>query len=275
VKIGAAIWATEDTMPVAEVARRVEQAGLESLWFSEHTHIPVERRTPWPGGDELPPEYERAYDPLVACAAAAAVTSTLLVGTGVCLVAQRDPIVLAKAVASIDHLSQGRFLFGIGAGWNAEEMENHGVDVRTRFRRLRESVEAMKEIWTQEVACYDGTLVRFTPLRSRPKPVRRPHPPILVGGSGPGVLGRVVAYGDEWMPNAARGGLARVRELQRLAREHGRAAIPATAFGVEPTADLDELASLGFHRAVFLLPTAGADRVVPAIAELAAAHAGA
>ena len=189
----------------------VEDHGHESLFFAEHTHIPASRESTYPGGGELPRKYSHCYDPFVALTAAAEATSSLRIGSGICLVIERDPITTAKEVASVDHLSGGRFEFGIGAGWNREEMANHGTDPRTRMRLLRERVEAMKAIWTQEEASYSGEFVNFDRIWSWPKPLQRPHPPILVGGAGPTVLDRVLAFGDGWFPNYA----ARQARLER------------------------------------------------------------
>ena len=183
-KFGVAIFPTEDAQDPAELARMAEDRGFESLLFPEHTHIPASRETPYPAGGELPPEYSRTYDPFVALTAAAAATERLLIGTGICLIIERDPITTAKEVASIDQLSAGRFLFGVGAGWNVEEMRNHGTDASRRFGLMRERVEAMKAIWTQDEASYHGEQVQFERIWSWPKPLQQPHPPILVGGNG-------------------------------------------------------------------------------------------
>ena len=200
-ELGLALFATDYTLEPARVARLAEERGFESFWVTEHTHIPVSRDTPYPGGGELPREYSHTHDPFVALAMAAAVTSRIKLGTGVCLVIQRDPIVTAKEVASLDLLSGGRFLFGIGAGWNREEMRDHGTDPGRRFSLMRERVEAMKAIWTEDEASYQGEHVAFGPMWSWPKPLQDPHPPVIVGGNGAKVLDRVLRYGDEWMPN--------------------------------------------------------------------------
>src|SRR3954469_20115148 len=266
-EIGIAMFPTDYAVAPAELARLVEERGFDSLWFPEHTHIPVSRRTPYPGGGELPPEYSHTHDPFVALAAVATATERLRFGTGICLVMQRDPIVTAKEVASLDRLSGGRFLFGVGAGWNREEMENHGTDPRRRFSLMRERVEAMKEIWTSDEAEFHGRHVDFDPIWSWPKPVQRPHPPILVGGAGKGVIRRVLAYGDEWMPHA---GMpieqlgARIQALQDAARNGGRDAdIPVTVQGAEPDARaLDELRDVGVTRVTLYVPSAGAEEVL-------------
>jgi probable F420-dependent oxidoreductase len=254
-ELGLAHFLTDYGMQPAELARRVEERGFESLFLPEHTHIPVSRETPYPGGDELPREYSHTVDPFVALAAAAAVTERLKVGTGVCLVIERDPIVTAKEVATLDHVSDGRFLFGVGAGWNREEMKNHGTDPDTRFRRMRESIEAMKAIWTQDEAEYHGRIINFDPIWCWPKPIQKPHPPILVGGLGERVLDRVVAYGDEWIPNRVKSPeelSERIAELQRRAEAAGRAHIPVTVFGAKPELRLlERLKAAGVTRSLF------------------------
>src|SRR5215210_8276250 len=204
-EFGLSMFVTDETATPAEVARITEERGFGALFFTEHTHIPVARATPWGGGAELPRHYWRCLDPFVALTAAAGATTTLRLGTGVCLVPQRDPIVTAKEVATLDLLSGGRFEFGVGAGWNREEIENHGTDFSRRFGILRERVEAMKAIWTSEEAAYHGRHVTFSGLAAWPKPVQRPHPPVLVGGNGPKVLDRVLTYGDVWFPNREEG----------------------------------------------------------------------
>src|SRR4051812_49896766 len=200
-EIGVGYFATHDAMDPGALARLVEDRGHESLFFAEHTHIPAERTTPYDAGGELPRKYWHTHDLFVPLPAAAAATSRLRVGSGVCLVIERDPITTAKEVASVDHLSGGRLEFGVGAGWNREEMRNHGTDPRTRMALLRERGEAMKEIWTSDEASYSGRYVRFERIWSYPKPAQRPHSPVLVGGDGPTVLDRVLAFGDGWFPN--------------------------------------------------------------------------
>ncbi len=256
-EVGLAHFLTDYGMQPAELGRAVEERGFESLFLPEHTHIPVSRDTPYPGGGELPREYSHTVDPFVALAAAASVTERLKLGTGVCLVIERDPILTAKEVATLDHVSGGRFLFGVGAGWNREEMENHGTDPDTRFRRMRESIEAMKAIWTQDEAEYHGRIVEFDPIRCWPKPVQTPHPPILVGGLGEKVLDRVVAYGDEWIPNRVKSPeelSERIAELQRRAEAGGRDPIPVTVFGAKPELRLlERLKAAGVTRSLFYL----------------------
>jgi probable F420-dependent oxidoreductase len=249
-KFGVAMFPTDYAVDPATLARLVEERDFESLWFPEHTHIPTSRKTPYPAGGDLPEMYSHTYDPFVALAAAAAATERLKLATGICLVIQRDPIITAKEVASIDRLSEGRFLFGVGAGWNREEMENHGTDPSRRFSLMRERVEAMKAIWTQDEAEYHGRHIDFDPIWSWPKPRQRPHPPILVGGNGPKVLDRVLAFGDEWMPNRMDRFAERVKELQERAEEAGRGGIPVTFSGAKPDA-----------KAVEQIRAAGADRI--------------
>ncbi|MDW8009846.1 MAG: LLM class F420-dependent oxidoreductase [Chloroflexota bacterium] len=271
-KFGVFMFTTDYSMSPIELARAAEERGFESLFVPEHTHIPTSRRSPWPGGAELPQEYYHLLDPFVARASAAAVTSRLRVGTAICLVPQHHPITLAKQVASLDHISGGRFIFGIGAGWNEEEMQHHGVDPSTRWQVMRESVLAMKAIWTQDEAQFHGRFVDFEPLWSWPKPVQKPHPPVYVGGHGRRVLERAVEYGDGWMPIYARehdlG--ARIRELQQLAAERGRGPIPVTVLGVPPRPEaLEECARLGVERCIFWLRPAPADETLPYLDQLA------
>ena len=197
---GGAMFFTDYSMSAPELARALEERGFESVWAPEHSHIPLSRKTPFPGGGELPKPYYDAMDPFVVLAAASQVTKKIKLGTGVLLVQQRDAIQTAKLVASIDQVSQGRFLFGIGGGWNQDEMEDHGTVYATRFKRVRESIEAMKEIWTKERAEYHGEFVTFDPMIARPKPVQKPHPPIHVGGAFPHGARRAIRYGDGWIP---------------------------------------------------------------------------
>jgi probable F420-dependent oxidoreductase len=270
VLFGVAVFPTDYAVDPSALARMVEERGFESLFFPEHTHIPADRTTPYPPGGELPSQYSHTYDPFVALTAAAATTETLLLATGICLVIERDPIITAKEVASLDRLSGGRFLFGVGAGWNLEEMENHGTDPHRRFSLMRERVEAMKAIWTQDEAEYHGEHVDFDPIWSWPKPVQEPHPPVLVGGNGPKVLERVVAFGDEWMPNRVTGLTDRVAELNRLAAEAGRDPIPVTLSGARPDPELIERGEqVGVHRCSFYIDPADAGETERQLDELA------
>lgn len=252
-KYGHAVFPTLETPRPDEIARMVEERGFESLFFPEHTHIPAGRETPYPAGGDLPEEYRRTYDPFVALTAAACATTTLRLGTGICLVVERDPIVTAKEVASLDQLSGGRLLFGVGAGWNREEMRNHGTDPRTRMRLLAERVEAMKAIWTEDEASYHGEHVDFDRIWSWPKPLQRPHPPVLVGGNGPTVLDRVLRFGDAWMPNAIHDDtiLGQIADL----RERADREIPISLYAApRDPARLARYAEAGVERAVFYLP---------------------
>ena len=254
---GVSIFATDYAIDPLSLGRLVEDRGFESLWFPEHTHIPTSRETEWPGGRELPEQYWHTYDPFVALSAVAAATERLKLGTGVCLVVERDPIVTAKEVASLDRLSGGRFLFGVGAGWNKEEMRNHGTDPSRRFSLMRERIDAMKTIWTQEEPEYHGEHVDFDPIWSWPKPVQEPHPPVLVGGSAPKVLDRVVAFGDGWMPN--RVPLDElpdwIERLRRKSEEAGRKRPPVTLVGLKPEREaVERAAAAGVERVVLWLP---------------------
>ena len=257
-KFGITMFPTDYAIPATELARTCEDLGFDSLFFPEHTHIPSSRLSPWPGGAELPREYSHTLDPFVAMAGAAAVTKTLKVGTGICLVIERDPIVMAKEVASVDHLSNGRVIFGIGAGWNLEEMENHGTDPKTRFGLMKDRILAMKQIWMNDEATYHSKYTNFDGIWSWPKPVQRPHPPIMMGGDGPHTLKRIVEYADEWMPIAGRGGnhlASRIAELQTLAKAAGRERIPVSLFAAPPKQELiEQLAEAGVDRCVFVIP---------------------
>lgn len=214
--LGVAMFPTDYAIRPDDLARELQTRGFESLWVPEHTHIPASRRSPWPGGAALPREYWHTYDPFVALAMAAAATTSLKLATGICLVIERDPIITAKEVASLDHLSGGRFIFGIGGGWNAEEMEHHGTPFKARWRVLRERILAMKELWTKEEAEFHGEVVRVDKSWSWPKPAQKPHPPILMGGDGPTTLDRVVEFCDGWMPIGARAGSALLGKIATL-----------------------------------------------------------
>ena len=266
--IGAAIFATDYAIRPDELARDLEQRGYESLWLPEHTHIPASRRSPYPGGGDLPKEYWHTHDPFLALTAAAMATKKLRVATGICLIIQRDPIITAKQVASLDMLSGGRFIFGIGGGWNAEEMENHGTNFKKRWRVLRERVLAMKEIWTKEEAEFHGEFVNFDKIWSYPKPVQKPHPPILMGGDGPTTFNRVIEFSNGWLPLGYRkiDITQKIRDLRRQAEAAGRdpKSVSITVFGANPQpATLDELRKAGVERAVFMLPADQRDTVLP------------
>jgi probable F420-dependent oxidoreductase len=262
---GIGYFPTHDGLGPDQIAKLVEQRGFESLFFAEHTHIPASRETPYPGGGPLPRKYAHTYDLFVASTAALAATSRLRVGSGVCLVIERDPILTAKEVASVDRLSGGRFEFGVGAGWNREEMSNHGTDPRTRMRLLKERVEAMKAIWTQDEASYRGELVQFERIWSWPKPAQRPHPPILVGGAGATVLDRVLDFGDAWFPN-----YAGQPTLERAAELRSRAQRPIDFQVIAAPADpkaLEALAEAGCTRACHWLPSGDRSTVESALIE--------
>jgi probable F420-dependent oxidoreductase len=251
VERGVALFPTEYSIQPVHLARLAEEREFESLWFTEHTHIPVSRETPWVGGAELPREYRHIYDPFVALSFAASVTERIKVGTGVCLVNQHDVIALAKAAASLDRLSGGRFLFGVGAGWNREEMADHGIDPRRRFSNMRERVEAIKAIWTQDEAEYHGEHVDFGRMWCWPKPVQEPHPPVVVGGVGDKVLDRVLAYGDEWFPNRIKSPEDLKARIETLRERAGRY-VKVSFFGAKPEARaVDRLAWAGVDRCVF------------------------
>ena len=272
---GVVTFLTDYGIDAPTLARAVEERGFDALFLTEHTHIPTSRRTPWPGGGELPERYRHTFDPYVALGAMAAVTERVALGTAVSLVAQHDPITLAKAVASIDRLSGGRFEFGVGPGWNTDEMENNGVDPRTRTARMREHVLAMRRIWAQDEAEFHGRFVDFDPIWSWPKPVRMP--PVLIGGGGPTVLDRVLEYGDGWIPlrvplSAMAEFAGRIAELRRRAADAGRGHLPVTIYAAVPKpAALDSYAEAGVDRVLYELPDAhGADPTLATLDDLAA-----
>src|ERR1700722_18603723 len=242
--VGVALFFTDYSMTPVALGKALEERGFESVWAAEHSHIPLSRRSPWPGGAELPKQYYDVMDPFVTLTAAAAATTTLKVGTGVCLINQRDPIQTAKLVASIDQISGGRFLFGIGVGWNAEEMENHGTVFTTRAKLVRERVEAMKAIWTQSKPEYHGEFVNFDPMMTWPKPIQKPHPPVIVGGAFPQAARRAVRYGGGGIPRAGRPGSGDVCEtvpkFRAMLVEAGRKeeSCPITLFGVAEDAEV-------------------------------------
>ena len=274
-KIGLMMFPADYAIRPDDLAREAEARTFDSLWFPEHTHIPTSRRSPWPGGGELPQEYWHTHDPFVALGMAAAVTTQLKVGTGICLLIERDTITTAKEVATLDFLSNGRFLFGIGGGWNVEEMGHHGTVFKTRWKKLREQVAAMKQIWTADAAEYRGEFVNFEPIWSWPKPVQKPHPPILLGGHSPQVLQRVVEYCDGWMPIGGRATelLADVQRLRQLAEQKGRdpRTVSVTVFGAPADpAVLAQYRAAGVERVSFGLPPADRDKVLPLMDRYAA-----
>ena len=266
--IGVSMFATDYAIRIDDLAREAESRGFESLWVPEHTHIPSSRRTPWPGGAELPKEYSHTYDPFVALMFAAAVTSKIKIGTGICLVIERDTITMAKEIASLDRLSGGRFLFGIGGGWNAEEMEHHGTVFKTRFRKMVEQVQALKAIWTQDEAEFHGEYVDFDPLWSWPKPLQQPHPPVFLGGETSYTLQRVVDHCDGWLPRSRQPDLVLkgIGELKERAAKAGRdmKTINVTASGAPGDPQLlDRYREGGCDRCILSLPSADRDTVLP------------
>jgi probable F420-dependent oxidoreductase len=274
-KYGACIFPTEYSITPADLGIALEERGFESLWVAEHSHIPVSRKSPWPGGPELPKMYYDVMDPFVALAMAAAVTTELRLATGICLVVQRDPIQTAKEVASLDVLSNGRFLFGIGGGWNLEEIADHGTDPSRRWKLLRERVEAMKALWTQEKAEYHGELVDFEPAYAWPKPRQKPHPPVIIGGAAPHAIRRAVRYCDGWIPLLGRGDddmAKHVATLRRAAEEAGRdpESIEVSIYGCPPDrARIDELRDAGVSRVIFFLMPQSRDELLPVLDEQA------
>jgi probable F420-dependent oxidoreductase len=264
--VGVAMFCTDYAMAPTDLALALEQRGFESLWLPEHSHIPLSRLSPYPAGGELPKKYYDVMDPFVVLGALAAVTTSLKLATGICLVVQRDPIQTAKSVATIDQLCQGRFLFGVGAGWNADEMADHGTDFRRRGEVLRERLEAMRAIWTQSKPQYHGEFVKFGPMMTWPKPVQKPHPPVLVGGGLPHGARRALAYGDGWMPHARRPSyhlLDKLPEFRAMEQAAGRA-LPITAFGAEHEPERwRAYRDAGIERIVLSIDSAAADTILP------------
>jgi len=272
-KIGVYFFSTAYAMPIDQLAKALEERGFESLFLPEHTHIPTSRRSPWAGGPTLPREYSSTLDPFVALAIAAAVTKNLQIGTGICLLTERDPIVTAKEVATLDLVSGGRFEFGIGAGWNAEEMEHHGTVFEDRFKVMVDRAKAMKAIWTKDEASYEGPFVRFDPIWSWPKPVQKPHPPILLGGETKHTLKRVVDFCDGWFPRPRgfQDPKARMAEFREVAATAGRDfnTLSTTLFGATPDDDYLKICEeAGVDRALFQLPSETADILLPKLDDL-------
>jgi probable F420-dependent oxidoreductase len=274
---GVTMFTTDQTMGPAELARAVEERGLHSLYLPEHTHIPISRRTPPPTGDEvLREEYKRTLDPFVALAAAAAVTDRVLLGTGICLVAQREPIVTAKAVATLDQLSGGRFVLGIGFGWNEDELEHHGVTMKERRDVTREHMLAMRALWSEEQAEFHGEHVDFAPSWSWPKPARHGDlagPPVLIGGAaGPKMFAAIAEYADGWIPIGGRGIRAALPELHEACESVGRdpSTLRIVPFGTIPDpGKLEYYASLGIEEIVLRVPSGTADETLPLLDEFA------
>ena len=274
-KLGVLMFATDYAIRPDELARACEERGFESVWFPEHTHIPASRRSPWPVGGELPRDYWHTHDLFVSLMAAAAATKTIKLGSGICLLIERDPIITAKAVASVDQLSGGRFLFGIGGGWNAEEMAHHGTPFQRRWKVLRERVEAMKQIWTEEAAEYHGEFVNFDPIWSYPKPHQKPYPPVLLGTLSQQGLQRVVRYCDGWIPGLLppKELAEAMRTLRSLAEQAGRNPqdLPVSIFGLTlDESALGQYQELGVERAVLAVPSEERDKVLPLLDQYAA-----
>jgi probable F420-dependent oxidoreductase len=266
-RVGAFYFPTDYGIDIAELARALEDRGFDSLFVPEHTHIPASRKSPFPGGGELPKRYSHTHDPFVALSFAAAATKKLKLGTGILLVPQHEPIVTAKAIASLDQLSGGRFIFGIGGGWNVEEMENHGAKYQTRFKQMREHVLAMKELWTKEEASFDGEFVKFDRVWSWPKPAQQPHPPVILGGETDHTLRRVIEYCDGWFPRP-RGGFDVVKgvaHLRQMAEKAGRdpSTITTIVFGSANDAKvLESYDKAGIQSALLAIPDDSRDEIL-------------
>jgi len=271
---GVVMFSTAYAIAPDELARALEERGFESLWIPEHTHIPASRKSPWPGGPNLPKEYWSSYDPFLALQAAAGATKRLKLGTGICLVIERDPITTAKEVATLDRLSGGRFLFGIGGGWNKEEMENHGTDYKARWKILRERVLAMKAIWTEKEPEYHGEFVRFDKIWADPKPLQQPHPPIIMGGDGATTFDRVVEFCQGWMPimRPNQNPVEKIPALRERLQKAGRdpKSVEVGIFFAPPKKEaLDALRAAGVSRAIFGMPSEPREAVLPRLDSLA------
>ena len=274
-KVGAFYFPTDYGINIAELARALEDRGFDSLFVPEHTHIPLSRKTPFPAGGDLPKRYAHTHDPFVALAFAAAATKKLTIGTGICLVPQHEPIATAKAIASLDMLSSGRFVFGIGAGWNVDEMENHGATYKTRFAIMREHVLAMKEIWLKEESSFHGKYVNFDPIWSWPKPLRKAGPPVILGGETDYTLQRVVEYCDGWFPRPRQGftGALAVERLKKMADSKGRnfKDLTITVFGAPPDpAAIAEYDKAGIQYALLAIPDLSRDEILKHLDKTAA-----
>ena len=273
-KVGTFYFPSDYGIHPAELAKALEDRGFDSLFMPEHTHIPVSRKSPFPAGGELPKRYSHSHDPFVALSFAAAATKKLKVGTGICLIPQRDPIVTAKVIASLDALSGGRFIFGIGGGWNVEEMENHGATYPTRFKMLREKILAMKEIWTKDEAAFHGEMVNFDPVWSWPKPAQRPHPPILLGGESDHTLKRVVEFCDGWFPRASPSFDPKraVGLLRQMASAKGRdfSTLQINVFRApSDAAKLAEFRDAGIQRSLLEIPDLSRDEILKHLDKIA------
>jgi probable F420-dependent oxidoreductase len=271
---GVSMFPTDYSIQPHDLAAEAEARGFESIWLPEHSHIPTSRKSPWPGGAELPKFYYDSYDPFVSLGAAAAVTKKIKLGFGICLVVERDPIHTAKEVSTLDRLSNGRVLFGIGGGWNAEEMAHHGTAFETRFKLMRERIQAMKEIWTQSKPKFSGEFVKFDEMMQWPKPVQKPHPPIIVGGAFPHAARRAVAYGDGWIPIGGRGldTLEALTQFRKMAKDAGRdpASLSYDVFAAPREPDtLKRYHDAGVTRAIWMFPPKGRDEVLPMLDQCA------
>ncbi|MEB3367865.1 LLM class F420-dependent oxidoreductase [Saccharopolyspora mangrovi] len=266
-KFGISTFVTDEGIAPVDLGKALEERGFDALFLAEHTHIPASRESPYPGGGDLPRIYYRTLDPFVALSAIASVTEKLMLATGIALVVERDPITTAKEVASLDLISGGRAIFGVGAGWNREEMRNHGTDPRTRGRLMDERILAMREIWTKETAEFHGEFVDFDPIYAWPKPVQQPHPPIYIGGESDRSIARVTEFGDGWLP---RGGTENLGDLISEVRDKAGRRVPVTLFGAEDdTAKLTGYAEAGVDRALLMLPTLPRDETLRKLDELA------
>lgn len=266
-EFGISTFVTDEGIAPAELGRALEERGFDSMFLAEHTHIPTSRETPYPGGGELPRNYYRTLDPFLALTAAATATTKLLVATGIALVVERDPITTAKEVATLDLISGGRFLFGVGAGWNREEMRNHGTNPSGRGALMEERLRAMREIWTEDEAEFHGEHVDFGPIYSWPKPVQRPHPPIYFGGESERALNRVIQFDGGWLPRA---GTENLGAMVRKLREEAGRRVPVTIYAAprDPAA-LEEYAAAEVDRVLFFLPTKPREVTLERLDELA------
>ncbi|NYE50364.1 putative F420-dependent oxidoreductase [Spinactinospora alkalitolerans] len=272
-EFGVSTFVTDEGIGPAALGRALEERGFESLFVAEHSHIPVSRETPLPEGGELPRKYYRTLDPFVVLSAAATATERLVLGTGIALLVERDPIMTAKEAASVDRVSGGRFVLGVGSGWNREEMRNHGTDPATRVSLLGERVKAIKRIWTEDEAEFHGDFVDFDPIYAWPKPVRRPHLPVLVGGEGRTVLDRVLDYGDGWFPRwkgEAEPLVSAIAEFRERCAREGREQLPVTVFGVPETREaIAAAAGLDAERVLVNLPTEPEDETLKRLDDIA------
>ena len=273
-EFGVSMFPTDYSIDPAELAVAAEERGLESLWFPEHSHIPLSRKSPWPGGAELPKQYYDCMDPFIALATAASVTKTIKLCTGICLIIQRDVLQLAKEVATLDQLSKGRVILGIGAGWNAEEMADHGTAFETRLSLMEERVAALKIIWTESKPEFSGKFINFEPMMTWPKPIQKPHPQILIGGGFPHAAKRAISYGDGWMPIGGRGWdvVETLPNIRQMAAEVGRNPddLRITIFGTtDDAAMLKGYRDASVNRTVFSLPSASRDEILPLLDQYA------